>query len=354
MASEWTINVTEAIAPRLQGAQLVVGGKQSLKQMRATASQATQQLDVDLFSGAHPKTLEKLAKVGSAVDSLFLADPEVSWLIRSELQDAGNTVVDVGSSPLLKNHAKSVVADGQHAFVTTAAITKGTPKRFEVGATFSGDAGKAMSELTRASATGDADAIRAAADEAQRFGIVVNDAQYGIWKLSEEVRGLISTAEHRLIVSTKRLEEPGILDLIKDAKARGVEVTHSKLSGKGLKVHSNVVVADNAAYLGSGHLSKRVITGGGSNGRVSRELGLVIEDRRVVDELVQALADHKLIAQELAPGHAASVASHVDSVAPVAAAARSGMPTAGKMGILAAGVAAAGTGAYLLRDALGD
>jgi len=327
-------HVTEAISPRLQGAELVVGGKESLKRMKDIASKANRQLDVDLFSGSHTRTLKSLAKSGKGLDSLFLADPEVSSTVRATLADTGNVVVDVGPNRLLKNHAKSVVADGQHAYVTTAALAPRTPERFEVGAVFSGDAGRAMSELTRASATHDPDAIRLAADKARGFGIIVNDAQYGIWNLSEEVRELVTGAERRLIVATKRLEEPGIRQLIDDARKRGVDVDIAPLYGDGMNNHANIVVADDAAYLGSGHLTKRVLTGGGSNGRIARELGLVIEDLKLVDELVQALEAQGFLGQSGAAG--------------------GGLSKNAITGLVTGGVVAAAAGVVALKFALDD
>ncbi|MCW2926677.1 MAG: hypothetical protein JWM86_645 [Thermoleophilia bacterium] len=291
--------MSDAIGPRLRGAELVVGGGESLRRMSEIAESATERLDVDLFTGTHHKTLKRLAQAGSTVDSLFLADPEVSKRVRGVVADAGNRIVDVGAEPR-KNHAKSIVADGDRALVTTAAVAAETRTklRFDVGAAFSGDAADALADLTRTSATGDSAAIRAASDRARAFGIVNNDPAHGVWNLSDEVRGLVTGAEHRLIVATKRLEEPEIRQLIKDAKHRGVAVTVAKQVGKGVPLHANIVIADDAAYIGSGHLSRRVMTGGGANGRLSRELGVILEEPKVVGQLAQALADGKFIKQK--------------------------------------------------------
>ncbi|MCW2926678.1 MAG: hypothetical protein JWM86_646 [Thermoleophilia bacterium] len=274
--------------PRLTGARLVVGGTPNLQAMADIADTATTQLDMDLFAGSHPQTLERLAADRPGVNSLFLADPEVSQAIRGTAGKHGASIVNVGAFPA-KNHAKSVVADGERGIVTTAALAPKTPERWEVGATFEGRSAGALSRLTRATASGDTAAIQVAAGEAQAAGILVNDPQHGVWHLSEELRGMVQRADRRIIVATKRLEEPGMLQLLTDAKGRGVDVQITPKKAGGMPLHANVLVADDVAYLGSGHLTKRVLTGNGSNGRVSRELGLVLDQPKLVEELVGAL-----------------------------------------------------------------
>lgn len=283
------------MTPRLDGARLVIGGTAGLESMVQVADTATRTLDVDLFAGSHKATLDGLSRGRDGIDTLFLADPEVSTEIRSTLDSRGVTVVDNGVMPV-KNHAKSVVADGERAVVTTAALAKKTPLRFEVGAAFDGPAARAMSELTRATATADTPAIQAAAARAQQFGIVVNDPQHGVWHLTEEVRGMVDGARERLVIATKRLEEPGIMRSIEEAKRRGVDVTVARKVGAGdMPLHANIVIADDAAYVGSGHLTKRVLTGGGSNGRISRELGVMIEQPALVAELTESLRSQGFI-----------------------------------------------------------
>ena len=55
------------------------------------------------------------------------------------------------------------------------------------------------------------------------------------------------------------------------------------------------MIADDRAYIGSGHLTKRVLTGGGSNGRISRELGVIIDDPRLVDQLARSLEANRYV-----------------------------------------------------------
>ena len=79
-----------------------------------------------------------------------------------------------------------------------------------------------MSGVTRSSAAYDAERIVAAADNARQYGIVVNDPQFGVWHLSEDVTDLVRSARHRLIVASKRVEAPGLIADINAVKRAGV------------------------------------------------------------------------------------------------------------------------------------
>jgi hypothetical protein len=315
----------------VQNAQLVIGGHEGLWTMVDVANGATEQLDVDLFAGSSP-AFETIAEARPGVDSLFLADPEVKKKLIKRVRANGGNVVKVGAEPA-KNHAKSVVANASDAVVTTAAFAPRTPGRYEVSVRFQGEAAAAMSEVTRSRASGDAERIVAAAAEARRHGIVLNDPQYGVWHLSESVEDLVRSARHRLIVASKRVEEPGIIRDIQIADEGGVPVALSKYR-KQYPLHANIVIADDRAYIGSGHLTKRVLTGGGSNGRISRELGVIIDDPVLVDHLARSLKANRFVRLD-----------------------RHGIPTGfpllGKIAI-GAGVAGALGGLYLLAKVAGD
>lgn len=284
--------MVQGVNSGVQNARLVIGGPQSLWTMVDVAEGATERLDVDLFGGSSP-AFDRIAVERPGVDALYLADPEVRKRYLKRVRGTGGTVVKVGAEPA-KNHAKSVVADASDAVVTTAAFAPRTPGRYEVSVRFQGDAAAAMSEVTRSRASGDAERIVAAAADARRNGILLNDPQYGIWHLSDEVTNLVRSARQRLIVASKRVEEPGIIADIEAARQSGVPVAQSKYR-KQLPLHANIVIADDRAYIGSGHLTKRVLTGGGSNGRISRELGVIIDDPALVDQLANSLGANRFV-----------------------------------------------------------
>jgi hypothetical protein len=284
--------MTASATTGLSNAQLVIGGYQNLETMRHVADQATEQLDVDLFSGKSP-WFEHIARERPDVDTLFLADPETKKSIRKMVRRNGGTYVTVGAAPA-KNHAKSVVANASDAAISTAAFAPMTPYRYEVGVRFTGEPAAAMAEVTRARASRDPERIVASAARARSQGILINDPAYGVWHLSEDVTDLVRSARHRLIIASKRVEEPGIINDIRTAHASGVPVAVSKYRKK-YPLHANIVIADDRAYIGSGHLTKRVLTGGGTNGRISRELGVMIDDPATVDYLARSLAANKFI-----------------------------------------------------------
>jgi phosphatidylserine/phosphatidylglycerophosphate/cardiolipin synthase-like enzyme len=286
--------MVEGRTPGVPNARLVIGGRRSLDAMLRVADQATEQLDVDVFAGKSP-WFDEIVGRNQASDALYLADPEVKRSISRRIKRTGARYVGVGAEPA-KNHAKSVVADARTSIVSTAAFAPMTPYRYEVSVGFTGDAAEAMSEVTRSRASHDAARIVAAADNARQYGILVNDPQFGVWHLTDEVNDLVRNARHRLIVASKRVEEPGIMADIAAAKRDGVPVGQYRRSALAFvearrdQLHANIVIADDRAYIGSGHLTKRVLTGGGSNGRVSRELGVVIDDPALVDRLAQSLS----------------------------------------------------------------
>ncbi|MCW2923152.1 MAG: hypothetical protein JWM98_556 [Thermoleophilia bacterium] len=290
--------------------RIIAGGPQSLQQMQGIADGAQERLTGDLFTFSAGKV--KSAVVNSAargVDGTFLTDPEHVGVVTGEFGGHPVRIASYKEFPY-KNHGKSFVADRSRGLITTGAIVDATAKRGELTALFDGDAARALDDLIIATADDDVDAMRAAATKARGFGIVVNDPRSGVSHLSDEVFGMLDNAKSSLFIATKRYESPVLMEKVKAAEARGVKVTVTKPP----KFHGNVVIQDDAAaYFGTAHMTKRSLTGGGSNGRLSRELGVVVRDKDGIAQLRRGLEELDI----LRPGGAAGA---VDAAAGGAAA----------------------------------
>ena len=123
-----------------------------------------------------------------------------------------------------KNHSKGFVVDGDQALMTTGAFVPKTADRVEMVARFQGDAAKALRELIDAGMAGKADRLRAAADNAARYGIVVNEPVAGVQHLTGAVHDMIRGAKKDIVISTKIFTDPTVRAAVKDAEKRGVRV----------------------------------------------------------------------------------------------------------------------------------
>lgn len=294
------------VAIQPQNLRVIAGGREALDAVEATIDTAQDRLSSEVFTlrGKDiPNAFENAAR--RKTDMFLLTDPEFGHKLVGKITDAGATVRPYGDFPY-KNHVKSVVADGTRGILTTAAFIPKSAERFELSLTFEGDAARALDGLIRSG--GDVAATHAAVDAARPFGFVMNDAMAGVHDLSTSIRQLVDGAQHELIIATKRLEEPGIIESIKAAEKRGVNVIRATKYGGPLPLHANAVIADNAvAYVGSGHLTKRVLTGEGSAGRLAREMGMIIDQPDAISTLRSSLAHAGIIPATEAAGAAAAV-----------------------------------------------
>jgi hypothetical protein len=224
----------------------------------------------------------------------MVVDPEVKlapqgWLTR----EVHANVRSYGDLPL-KSHTKAVVRDHNEAWMTTGAFSRPANDegpRWDFVIRFRGDGARALEHLTRATFSRDPHLMHAAANEASRFGIVVNDPVAGVRTLTETVYDMVRRARERLVISTKIYDDPTFNKLVKQARKRGVDVRFTDLRAKGF--HGNAVIADNAAYVGTAHISKRSLAG--TTRRKAREIGIVTTDTRVVDSLLKSFDRHKLL-----------------------------------------------------------
>ncbi|MCW2961174.1 MAG: hypothetical protein JWM90_1561 [Thermoleophilia bacterium] len=319
----------------LDGARIVNGGSNAMTEITNMVAGAESTLSAEVFimkeqavQGSFQSTLQK-----DGFTAELLLDPENST---TGLKGAGLTANTYGASPH-KNHAKSLVTDYTNGLVTTAAINDRTHGRKDLTAVFQGDAARALDELTRAGVADDTPRMAAAALDAASHGIVVNDPRSGSRYLTKAVYDMVDNSRETLHIATKRYESPELEAKVAAAKARGVKV----YTGAAASLHGNVMVADMAtsepsAYFGTAHFSKRSLTGGGSSGRISRELGIFTRDPQAVSQIDQAMSEMSMRWTE----------------------SRTATPRVLPKGLIIGGaataVAAAGVGAYLLFGRGGD
>ncbi|MCW2925684.1 MAG: hypothetical protein JWM98_3088, partial [Thermoleophilia bacterium] len=251
------------------------------------AKGATSEMVGDMFCLSHADSAKLFADMGKrGVAQRYLADPERVERIATTLEGSGAKLTSYGSMPL-KNHSKAYVRDGSHAFFTTGAFTGLTPKRYEFVSTFQGEAAKAVQAVTDAQIGGDTRAMRDAAKHAASFGILYNDARSGSTFLTDTLFDMVRTAEHRVVVSTKIMDDTRMKKLVADAAARGVDVAFTDIRSMGM--HGNLVVADDSVYFGTAHMSSRSLGDMRYAYRQSRELGIVQHDAKLAHGMLARL-----------------------------------------------------------------
>lgn len=318
----------------LHDASVVIGLKNTLDATAEIARTAEHSITGDMFILYADNALHAaLAEAKPGLDITFLADPEKlggASITSKMLGGIGAKVTPHGAMPN-KVHAKSLVVDGADGMISSGAWFTDGGKRnnwLDLAVRVRGDAARAVEQLTLTSVAGDRAAFEGAAHAAAQQGIYINDPAQGVMELGPQVRHMIENASERLIIATKRTDSPEVDGMLQAARDRGVEVTRYDRGVTGKTLHGNVIVADNVAYIGSGMLNNRTLKGSGSSGRMSRELGVVI-DGPAVDDVVTAISTKM---------DAATAAR----IAPVAS------PTSHRTAIIAGGVGVAATGgAYL-------
>ncbi|MCW2923151.1 MAG: hypothetical protein JWM98_555, partial [Thermoleophilia bacterium] len=129
--------------------------------------------------------------------------------------------------------------------------------------------------------------MRDAAKHAASFGILYNDARSGSTFLTDPLFDMVRTAEHRVVVSTKIMDDTRMKKRVADAAARGVDVAFTDIRSMGM--HGNLVVADNSVYFGTAHMSSRSLGDMRYAYRQSRELGIVQHDAKLAQGMLARL-----------------------------------------------------------------
>ena len=298
--------------------QLETMGEAGIGMLAAGIRGATGPIEVELFGLCHAGVIDALAGAANrGVPVRVLADPElVANQAREVLIPAGVKFTSYGESAAdaiagrpwdiarnpRKVHAKFVTwDDGTKGWMSTASLFR-LHDSIDVSALVGPETARHMAELTRVGQTDSRQAIVAAAADAARDGVVLNDPVHGVHHLTDAYESLITGAEHELVIAFKRVTDPKLARLIDEAAQRGVKVhllTHeSKMAKRAVReldhvtvtsdpagmLHANVIIADGSvAAFGSAHATERAL--GHKAKRLSREAGVVVDDAQHVSHL---------------------------------------------------------------------
>ena len=285
----------------LEPARLFTRAAPAVDELQRMVSGAGREVVGEVFAMRHEGVLGALAERSNASIGVgLLADPDWFFAAGSKrLRDttqAANTSL-FGLSPISrKNHVKAFVVDGDQAWLSTSTVQQHGDV-FDITAVFDGDAARAVRELTRTGAVGSKREQRAAAAEAARHGVLLNDRYLGIEHLRRTVFDLVDTADDELVLVTKSFTDRKLAKRVVAAHRRGVDVRlttqDEKMSKQVRKLlrkagiqyhddvygqtHANAIVADGQrAYFGSGHFTERAMLRR-SHPRDGRELGAYLE-----------------------------------------------------------------------------
>ncbi len=283
------------------------------------AREATTAFHVDLFrvgDKAIVRSIQGLAERKVPITVLADTDVATGKLAKTVRKLAGAGWSELGADPL-KQHGKSASRDaGARAFVGTDVADEDAIYRIELGATFGGDAARALGRVHAAPANGLADAIDAAAEA----GVVINDPRTGARHATDAIELLVDDHGGRLRIMTKAFDDEALATRIATA-VQGIDgpaevMTHTipksqrrileragvvvrRLSEKEAEraesaLHGTLIDTNRGAFIGSPYLEQRVLYG--SSGRHSREAGVVLagdaasQARAAYDQIVSANA----------------------------------------------------------------
>lgn len=265
----------------------------SLSRVRDFLDGATTSVDGELFRLQHERISGGIRSAAErGVAQRYLVDPEGFDAVRSALPDA--VEASAYAQMPFKNHSKGLVVDGTRALMTTGAYVPKTDSRVEMVARFEGEAAKALRELVDAGRSAQPERLRAAADTAARYGIVVNEPVAGVQHLTGAVHDLIRSARRDITISTKIFTDPTVRAAVADAERRGVRVRFTDIRAQ--HMHANLVVADDSLYVGTAHFSPRGMGDMRLAYRRSRESGLVVHDAGRAQAMRQDLDDLGMVA----------------------------------------------------------
>lgn len=285
---------------RLQVDQLFTMAAPAIDELAGMIRGADDEVVGELFKLTNPNVLDAIAERAPNVRATLLHDPDVflSQLFaprRARLAESGVNSRLFGDVATHKLHTKSFVVDAERGWLSTAAIMR-HGVMLDFSATVSGDAARALRQLTLTTIGKGRWAQRRAAAAAARQGILLNDRSAGITQLTRGVNLVIDSAKDELVIATKMFNDADLARRIARRAQEGVDVfvatQSSKMSGKVRRIlagsdvtvvddvlsmlHGNAAVADGRlGYFGTGHLSQRAM--GNPAWRASREIGALVE-----------------------------------------------------------------------------
>ena len=268
------------------------------------ARDATSAFHVDVFRVGDRAVVNSMATLAERrVPLTVLADTESASgkLVKGLRKQAGAGWAELGANPL-KQHGKSASRDGGAAsLVATDVADADAARRIELGVTFEGEASTELARMHAATGSGEA-GLADAIDAAAARGVVANDPRTGARHATAAIELLIDDHGGRLRIMTKAFDDQALAERIVAAVRGGMVepaelLTHSipkqqrkLLEAAGVVVrrideksaeqadtalHGTLIDTNGRAFIGSPYLEQRVLYG--SDGRRSRELGVVLE-----------------------------------------------------------------------------
>jgi phosphatidylserine/phosphatidylglycerophosphate/cardiolipin synthase-like enzyme len=113
------------------------------------------------------------------------------------------------------------------AVFTNVSLMSTSGKRPDTAVRLTGNSASAVHSYLDASFGTDLTRLAQAADDARRGGVLVNEPQTGISHLSDAMRSLVDTAEHRIQIVSKGIDDADFAARLVQARQRGVDVTMS-------------------------------------------------------------------------------------------------------------------------------
>jgi phosphatidylserine/phosphatidylglycerophosphate/cardiolipin synthase-like enzyme len=264
----------------------------------AMIRQARARLDLSLFRCNDPEVLDELGRaVRRGVDVNVLVTSRSKG--RRKLQrlrdalDATGATLHAFSDPVVKYHAKYLVADDSTAIITTLNPTRKCFTRTWDAVLLTQDPAvvKGLLTLFKADAAG---APLPSRRPLSRRLIV------GPERSRSEFRALICSAKHSIRILDHKLSDPDLVGLLRERRGDGIIVTVlGKQPMRGVEPHGKMMIIDEArAVLGSTALSTLSLD-------FRREVSVVVHDPALVKQLnvsYQELAAKAGVAATHLPG----------------------------------------------------
>lgn len=182
------------------------------------------------------------------------------------------------------------------AVFTNVSLMHDSAHRADMSIRLVGDSAEAAHTYLRASFDTDLSHLSQAAHDARSAGLLVNEPRTGTSHLADAMRSMVDTAEHRIHIVSKGLDDADFAARLVQARERGVDVTLTlrdlaradaiRLHEGGVRVvmqpmrtmssRINMLVADDLALASTSYQWTPMLTHGGAT---SRESGVLLAGR---------------------------------------------------------------------------
>ncbi len=182
------------------------------------------------------------------------------------------------------------------AVFTNVSLMPDSAYRSDMSVRLLGDSAEAAHTYLAASFDSDLAQLSQAAHDARAAGLLINEPRTGVSHLADAMRSLVDTAEHRIHIVSKGLDDADFAARLVQARSRGVDVTLSlrdlaradaiRLREGGVRVvmqpmrtmssRINMMVADDLALASTAYQWTPMLTHGGAS---SRESGVLLAGR---------------------------------------------------------------------------